>query len=141
MTGVAQILANHQLQQQAQMINLPSNRGTGNKTQLEPSSATSGPRYNINNNINININNGGNGATSVQDIENSLNLVQKFNQFSEINSPVSSQYQPSSLMATQGEKGRLSRPVSSKRRGKKNSSKGAKEMQDILGNTSEVLPF
>jgi hypothetical protein len=61
------------------MINLPSNRGTGNKTQLEPSSATSGPRYNINNNINININNGGNGATSVQDIENSLNLVQKFN--------------------------------------------------------------
>jgi hypothetical protein len=44
-------------------------------------------------------------------------------------------------MATQGEKGRSSRPASSKRRGKKNSSKGAKEMQDILANASEVQPF
>jgi hypothetical protein len=35
------------------MINLPSNRGAGNKTQLEPSSATNVPRYNINNNQNI----------------------------------------------------------------------------------------
>jgi len=42
-------------------------------------------------------------------------------------------------MATQLEKGR--RPASSKRRGKKNSSKGAKELQEILANTSEVLPF
>jgi len=41
-------------------------------------------------------------------------------------------------MTTQGEQSTKSRPGTSKRRTKKNSSKCAKEMQEILVNTSEV---